>query len=250
MKINKKFAFTTSVLGTLVASSAAFAGAGPHWGYEGEEGPSHWGELDANYAVCASGRNQAPIDVHDAVDAELPPVEFHYKAGGWDEVNNGHSIQVNYQPGSSIKVNGHRYELKQFHFHTPSENHVEGHEFPLEAHLVHADADGNLAVIAVMFEQGETNQALADAWEEMPEHADEHHKLLHQVSAEALLPSSHEYYRFNGSLTTPPCSEGVLWLVMKEPVTASAEQIEHFAKVMGHPNNRPIQPTNARMVVQ
>jgi len=243
------------VLGGLAAAAVtvalpALAGTGAHWGYEGVEGPTHWGQLDPKWHSCGDGRNQSPIDVQGAIHADLPPLEVHYAVGGDDEINNGHTIEVHYQPGSYITVDGHDYALKQFHFHAPSENHLNGKEFPLEAHLVHADADGNLAVIAVMFEEGAHNQALATAWQDMPKDAETHHELLTQASAGALLPADRSYYRFNGSLTTPPCSEGVVWLVMKQPIKAGADQIERFARVMGHPNNRPLQPVNARVVLE
>jgi carbonic anhydrase len=234
----------------LALALPALAGTGAHWGYEGAEGPIHWGELDPKWHSCADGRNQSPIDIQATVDADLPPLELHYAVGGDDEINNGHTVQVHYQPGSSITVDGRDYALKQFHFHAPSENHIGGREYPLEAHLVHADADGNLAVIAVMFEEGAHNHALATAWQDMPERPGTHHELLTRASAEALLPAERGYYRFNGSLTTPPCSEGVVWLVMKQPVAAGADQIGQFARVMGHPNNRPVQPLNARVVLE
>ena len=232
------------------AIDVALADGGAHWTYEGAEGPEHWGELDPHYIACRNGHSQTPIDIHDAKQANLPPIEFHYAVAGDDEVNNGHSVQVNYRPGSAIRIDGHDYQLKQFHFHAPSENHVDGHEYPMEAHLVHADKDGHLVVIAVMFEQGTHNHALATAWQDMPEAPHSHHELLSKASAEALLPANRNYYRFDGSLTTPPCTEGVVWLVMKQPVTASKEQIAHFTRVMGHPNNRPIQPLNGRVVQQ
>ena len=244
----RPFARSTLALCLAISCGVAAAATSPHWDYEGAEGPEHWGEIDPNFETCRSGTSQSPIDIHDTVDADLPPLEIHYAVGGRDEVNNGHSIQINYEPGSTITLGGHDYQLKQFHFHTPSENHVEGHAFPLEAHLVHADDKGNLAVIAVMFEAGAHNQALADAWQDMPETPHTHHLLLTRASAAALLPANHDYYRFDGSLTTPPCSEGVAWLVMKQPLTVSQEQIDHFAKVMGHPNNRPIQALNGRVV--
>jgi carbonic anhydrase len=224
--------------------------AGAHWGYEDHEGPAHWGELDPGYVLCRTGQGQSPIDIHDTIDTDLPAIEFHYRAGGRDEINNGHTIQIDYEPGSTISYDGRDYALKQFHFHTPSENHIDGHEFPLEAHLVHADAEGHLLVIAVMFKEGGHNHALATAWQDMPERPHTHHLLHTHAFAGALLPQSRDYYRFDGSLTTPPCSEGVTWLVMKAPVTASQEQIAHFARVMGHPNNRPVQPLNGRVVQQ
>ena len=231
-------------------TESVLAGSGAHWTYEGAEGPEHWGELDPHYIACRDGHSQTPIDIHDAEQGNLPPIEFHYAVGGDDEVNNGHSVQVNYRPGSGIRIDGRDYQLKQFHFHAPSENHVEGREYPMEAHLVHADKDGHLAVIAVMFEEGARNHALATAWQDMPESPHTHHELLSKASAEALLPTNRDYYRFDGSLTTPPCTEGVVWVVMKQPVTASKEQIAHFAQVMGHPNNRPIQSVNDRLVQQ
>ncbi len=180
----------------------------------------------------------------------MPPLEFHYAVSGYDELNNGHTIQVNYQGGSWLTVDGHNYELKQFHFHAPSENHIHGHEFPMEAHLVHADSEGHLAVVAVMFEAGAENAELKTAWQAMPTHADEHHALTQKISAAALLPAKHDYYHFTGSLTTPPCTEGVNWIVLKQPVTASAAQIAQFSQVMGHPNNRPLQALNKRTVQQ
>lgn len=234
----------------LAGAAPGFAGGDAHWDYEGDEGPSHWGELDPSWHVCSDGRNQSPIDLQDAVDAELPPLALHYTVGGVDEINNGHSIQIDYAPGSWLTLDGHDYALKQFHFHAPSENHISGHEYPLEGHLVHADADGNLAVIAILFEEGAHNQALATAWQDMPRHPHHHHELLTRASAAALLPEDLGYYRFNGSLTTPPCSEGVVWLVMKQPVTVSKAQLDAFVEVMGHPNNRPLQPINARVVLQ
>jgi carbonic anhydrase len=194
--------------------------------------------------------NQSPIDLTGLIEAELAPVQFDYKPGGSEVLNNGHTVQVTYAPGSKITLDGREFELKQFHFHAPSENHIEGRSYPMEGHLVHADKDGNLAVVAVMFEEGAANAALTTSWAEMPEKAGQKRRIAEPVSAEGLLPANRDYYRFNGSLTTPPCSEGVRWLVMKDPVTASKEQIERFAHVMHHPNNRPVQPINARTVLQ
>jgi carbonic anhydrase len=234
----------------LLAASAAFAAGGAHWGYEGAEGPEYWGELAPAFHLCGEGRNQSPIDLHGFVEASLTPLVFSYHEGVSDIVNNGHTIKLDSKAGSSVEVDGHRYELKQFHFHSPSENRINGKSFPLEAHLVHADEDGNLAVVAVVFEEGEANAALQKAWPHMPEKAGETMALPLHISAASLLPDDRDYYRFNGSLTTPPCSEGVLWLVMKQPMSASAEQIARFRHVMHHDNNRPLQPLNARAVLQ
>ncbi|MFD2111766.1 carbonic anhydrase [Thiorhodococcus fuscus] len=241
---------TRVVLFTLLtASCTAFAAHG-HWGYSGAEGPDHWGELDQAFSVCGSGKNQSPVDLTEFIDAQLPPIGFHYQPGGEEEENNGHSIQIDYAKGSGISLNGHEYALKQYHFHTPSENHIRGKAFPMEAHLVHVDAHGKIAVIAVMIQEGAENPALTEAWSLMPEQPETKVHLHHPVSAEDLLPKNRDYYRFTGSLTTPPCTEGVAWLVMKEPVTASADQIRKFASVMGHPNNRPIQAANHRVILE
>ncbi|MGV6858112.1 MAG: carbonic anhydrase [bacterium] len=221
-----------------------------HWGYSGEAGPSHWGSLDGAYTTCGTGKNQSPINLSGFIEADMMPIQFDYGTKAHEILNNGHTVQANYQPGSSITVDGHSFELKQFHFHAPSENTINGESFPMEAHLVHADKDGNLAVVAVMFREGEANHALESLWSSMPEKAGTTTALPAAVSVNGILPTNRDYYRFNGSLTTPPCSEGVEWLVLKTPVTASAAQIEHFSHTMHHPNNRPVQPVNARPVLQ
>lgn len=224
--------------------------AAQHWGYSGAEGPENWSKVDPKFAMCALGRNQSPIDLAGFVEAELTPLKIAYKPGAADIVNNGHTIQVDHAPGSTLAVAGRTFELKQFHFHAPSENRIGGKQFPLEGHLVHADMDGNLAVIAVMFQEGAASAALAKLWEKMPAKAGEKTTLPAGLSAEQLLPADRDYYRFNGSLTTPPCSEGVWWLVMKKPVSASKAQVGQFAKTVGFANNRPIQPVNARPVLR
>jgi carbonic anhydrase len=222
-----------------------------HWSYNNDNtGPDHWGELDPKSATCATGKNQSPVNISNTIEGDLPAIEFNYKPGGELILNNGHTIQVNYKPGSTITVSGHTFELKQFHFHAPSENTIESKSYPLEGHLVHADKDGNLAVVAIMFEEGAKNAELEKAWGQMPEHADDRNKLFIEVDADKLLPTNRDYYRFTGSLTTPPCSEGVWWLVMKNGVTASKPQIEKFMHTLHHPNNRPVQPANARMIVK
>ncbi|WP_069472111.1 carbonic anhydrase [Candidatus Marithrix sp. Canyon 246] len=221
-----------------------------HWGYSGDESPKHWGDLHKNYSLCSSGKNQSPINLTNLIESDLAAIEFNYGTLVSDIVNNGHTVQANYAAGSSITLNGHSFDLKQFHFHTPSENHINGKSYPMEAHLVHADKAGNLAVVAVMFEQGDANSAMADLWKQIPKKAGDKHSLSSKVNASNLLPENKDYYRFNGSLTTPPCTEGVLWLVMKNSVSVSKQQIETFSNVIHHANNRPIQAINARPVLQ
>ncbi|MFQ2102911.1 carbonic anhydrase [Aeromonas rivipollensis] len=234
--------------GALLLCPAAFA-ATVHWEYSGEAGPAKWARLTPEFGQCA-GSNQSPVNLTALVEAELAPLQFHYLPGGKTLVNNGHTVQVNYAPDSTLQLDGMAFELRQFHFHAPSENLIEGRSYPLEGHLVHANDKGELAVVAVMFEAGSANPALSQAWQALPTKAGETRALKVPLSAEQLLPTQRDYYRFSGSLTTPPCSEGVRWLVMKQPVQVSQAQIDAFKAVMHHPNNRPVQPLNGRLVLQ
>lgn len=228
----------------MALTSSSVAMAEDHWSYQGDDGPSHWGGL------CSSGKNQSPVDLRDAVKARLAPLSFKYDSLAQDVLNNGHTVQVTYAPGSTLTVDSHQYQLKQFHFHAPSENLLDGKHFPLEAHFVHADADGNLAVVAVFFEGGAANAALEKLGKDLPLRAGDKHDLDVKIAAAELMPKARDYYRFSGSLTTPPCSEGVNWLVLKHPITASEKQIEQLHAAMGHDNARPVQPLNARIIVQ
>lgn len=233
-------------------SSSPAPGHPARWTYSGPEGPEHWAELDPAYRACA-GRNQSPIDLSHLLDANLPPLLFSYLRGGESISNNGHTVQIEFPAGSSLEVDGVRFELQQVHFHAPSENRIAGRSFPLEGHLVHADEAGNLAVVAVMFVAGEENRALAGAWSNaaaIPEQADGRLALAQPPSAEGFLPMNRDYYQYNGSLTTPPCTEGVRWIVLKESSSASREQIEAFRNAIQHPNNRPVQPAYARPILE
>jgi len=234
----------------LLAGTTFAAENHAHWGYSGENGPENWAKLTPEYGACGTGKNQTPINLAGFVEADLKPLKFAYQAGTSQIVNNGHTIQINYAPGSTVTINKVAYELKQFHFHAPSENQIKGKSYPLEGHFVHADKDGNLAVVAVMFKQGKADAALAKLWSQLPEHEGEPVALNTKLSAMSLLPKQKDYYRFSGSLTTPPCTEGVRWIVMKQPVSASAAQIDAFKKIMEHDNNRPLQALNARLILQ
>jgi len=220
-----------------------------HWSYEGEGSPKHWAQIDKRFFMCKKGQNQSPVNLTGFTESDLPAITFNYHLISTEILDNGHTEQVNVQKGSSITVDDIVFDLKQFHFHTPSENNINGKSFPLEAHFVHASKEGKLAVVAVMFEEGEPNAALTELWEQMPEKTGEHHT-IDAKHLDALIPKKRDYYRFNGSLTTPPCTEGVRWLVMKKPVTLSKLQINKFAKIMHMHNNRPIQPTNARVILK
>jgi carbonic anhydrase len=237
------FAFTAPVV------AGEPAGHKSEWSYEGATGPSEWGRLKPEFGACAGRSNQSPIDIATTIDAVLPPLKTRYPAAGIEVINNGHTVQANFKPGSAVTIDGRAFELKQFHFHSPSENRISGKTYPLEAHLVHADTDGQLTVIAVFFAEGKPNPMVTAVWERIPK-VGEKNDLPAPLSAAALLPANRDYYRFNGSLTTPPCSEGVRWIVMKQPMTVSKAQIEQFQKTLGFANNRPVQPVLARPVLR
>ncbi len=220
-----------------------------HWQYgRGHGGPAHWGELSSEYATCGVGKLQSPIDIQRARKAALPPIRFDYQPGTPKVVNNGHTIQVTPPPGSSIAVGDHRYDLLQFHFHAPSEEAISGKRAPLVAHLVHRDADGKLAVVAVLFDVGPRNAALDPVFAHLP--AEPHTEVtLDDVELDpgGMLPAKRGYYEFEGSLTTPPCTEGVRWLVLQRHSTVSQEELAAFRKL--YPDNaRPLQPLNGRTV--
>jgi len=220
------------------------------WGYSGSEGPSHWGELSPEFAACKTGHRQSPVNIVGAQSADLPPIQFEYKPGALHIINNGHTIEINYGPGSFIKIGDKRYELKQFHFHHPSEETIKGKRFPMEVHLVHSDADGHLAVVSVLLEEGSANPLVETLWGLAPKTAspEKTHDNL-QINAADLLPANLSYFTFAGSLTTPPCTEGVSWLVLKTPVTISNRQVATFAGIYPY-DERPIQPLYGRTVLE
>ncbi|MDD2933268.1 MAG: carbonic anhydrase family protein [Methylotenera sp.] len=221
-----------------------------HWTYEGKEGPENWGKLKPEFAVCNTGLNQSPINIEDTVDASMKPLKLLQKFPIKDIVNNGHTVQANFKVGNILAIDNMSFQLKQVHFHAPSENTIKGKSFPLEAHFVHADAKGNLSVIAVMFKEGKPNIGLEKLWKQIPSDIDKPVNLKSRVLASEMMPANQDYYRFSGSLTTPPCSEGVRWLLIKTPMTASNEQIEAFKSVLKHHNNRPVQPLNGRVIIE
>jgi len=187
-----------SLLACILLLCPAVFAATVHWEYSGEAGPAQWARLTPEFGQCA-GSNQSPVNLTALVEAELAPLQFHYQAGGKTLVNNGHTVQVNYAPGSTLQLDGMAFELKQFHFHAPSENLIEGKSYPLEGHLVHANGKGELAVVAVMFEAGRANAALSQAWQALPTKVGETRALKAPLSAELLLPARRDYYRFSGS---------------------------------------------------
>lgn len=220
------------------------------WSYSGAEGPKKWGNLNPDYQICKIGHEQSPIDIANAKKEALPAIHFDYKPATLKIINNGHSIQINYPPGSFITVGDKKYELKQFHFHHPSEEHINGKGFDMVAHLVHADSDGKLVVVAVLLKKGNANAMLAKIWEHLPPTEGPESEVGGvEINPSALLPAEIGYYTFAGSLTTPPCSEAVTWFVLKKPSEISAEEIAAFAKIYPH-DARPIQPTNGRSIAE
>ena len=224
----------------------------PHWSYSGEAGPENWGELDEAFQLCALGTEQSPIDLTEAdvTQEDLQDIAFNYQPTALTLLNNGHTVQVPYDAGSTITLNGEEYELLQFHFHTPSEHAVEGELLGAELHFVHRriGTEGDLAVVGVLIEEGAENEALAGVLANAPEEEGEA-ETEETVDANALLPEGRATYRYPGSLTTPPCSQGVLWNVLAQPIEMSAEQIETLFSLIGE-SNRPLQPLGDRALLE
>jgi carbonic anhydrase len=222
----------------------------PHWTYAGKEGPENWGNLDSSYAACSNGHAESPINITGARKTDLPALKFDYHSVPLNIVDNGHTIEINYAAGSTLTVGEQIYTLKQFHFHHPSEEHVDGKGFPLVAHLVHADADGHLAVVAVLFELGSANPLIDTLWKNIPSEKEKPQDIPSvSIQVRDLLPNGVGYFTYTGSLTTPPCTEGVSWYVLKRHVTVSPQQLAAFAKI--YPMDaRPIQPTDGRDILE
>ena len=256
MNCRAKNAFLISVvifLSTLLSAAPNLApdeGHAPHWSYSGPEGPDHWGDLDPTFALCKNGKEQSPIDIHEVHNSDLQPIHFAYRPVPMKIINNGHTIQINVKSGGGITIGGAKYQLVQFHFHKPSEEAINGKHFDMVAHLVHQDVGGKLAVVAVMLKSGKESPVLQLLWNNLPaDDRKEHAPGNVTVNVASLLPVDQKYYTFAGSLTTPPCSEGVTWYVLKSPVQVSAAQIAAFGKLFPM-NARPIQPTNSRQILE
>jgi carbonic anhydrase len=248
----KTVVLLASILGLLIfpAGAAAQETHSAHWAYSGPDDPKHWAKLDPAYSACALGHTESPINIAHAQSADLPALKLEYEPTPLNIIDNGHTIQVSLARGSALAVGDKAYALKQLHFHHPSEEHVNGKSFPLVAHLVHQDAEGHLAVVAVLFHEGPPNPLLETLWKNIPTEKEKAQDVP-SVSIQVLdlLPADRGYFTFAGSLTTPPCTEGVTWYVLKSYATVSAEQMSVFAKL--YPRNaRPIQPTNGRKILQ
>ncbi len=213
------------------------------WAYEGEQGPAAWGGL------CASGRRQSPIDIRGGLPVALDPISFNYQAGEFSVLDTGHTVQVNVVPGSYAQLNGRRYQLQQFHFHRPSEETLDGRRFDLSVHLVHRDEEGRRLVVAVLVQQGSAQPVLRSVFGNLPLEKHQENKARSTLNPAELLPAEQAYYTYMGSLTTPPCSEDVQWVVLRHPVAASADQLELFGRLYMN-NVRPLQQAEGRRILQ
>jgi len=242
-RVWNKLLATVVVAGLSVGAGAAHAADASRWSYAGATGPAKWAKLEKSFASCASGKTQSPIDIPDAEarKGDLPPLLFDYRPVPLRIVDDGHTIQVNYAPGSTVSVEGKRYELIEFHFHKPSEHKISGKAHDMEVQLVHKGKDGKLAVIAIMLDEGKESALIKTLWANLPQTKDRE-KVVDAVKINALelLPRDKGYYTFAGSLTTPPCSEDVKWFVLKTPTQISADEAARFAR--SYPMNaRPVQ---------
>ena len=229
-----------------LCASAGSASEG-HWSYDGATGPEKWGGLDAEDAVCSAGGQQSPIDISAPINARQPPLRMNWSKRPDTIVNNGHTIELEFAEGNTLQMGDRRYALKQFHFHHPSEHLIEGKRFAMEAHFVHAGTDG-LAVIGVLMVAGKPNAMFKKIIRTMPRETGSPVQADPAVDARGLLPTDHAYYHYEGSLTTPPCSETVDWIVLDHPIEVDERDIADFAKL--YPMNaRPVQKRDRRFIL-
>jgi carbonic anhydrase len=232
-------------------SMAAHAQWKTPWDYRGASGPGHWSELDPDYAPCNAGRRQSPIDIRGTTKAALPAIQFEYHPGPLNIINNGHTaVRVDYPPGNGefLVMGGKRFELTQLHFHHPSEEYIRGKSFPMDIHLMHKSADGQIVGVAVLLTVGPANSAIDQLWMHMPQSNDGPHEISGvEFDPTGLIPASTGYDTYDGSQTAPPCTEGVTWIVLKSPLSISGSALRQFSRLYPH-NVRPLQPLNGRVV--
>jgi len=220
---------------------------GTHWSYEGDSGPANWSKINVDWAKCGNGNRQSPIDIRDGMKVDLEQISFDYHPSSFNVVDNGHTVQVGVGSGNYITVQNRMFELQQFHFHRPAEDRINGKTYEMVVHLVHRDASGRLAILAVMLERGEPQPTIQTVWNNLPLEKFDTISPTILLDPANLLPARRDYYTFMGSMTEPPCSEDVLWLVMKQPMPASAAQMALFSRLYPF-NARPLQPANGRII--
>lgn len=221
-----------------------------HWDYVvgGDMGPDVWGDLSPKFATCKTGLEQSPINIENATQAKgMPRIKINYSPAPYDAIDNGHTVQVNFPAGRMMKVGGKKFELLQFHYHTGSEHTIDGKRYPLELHLVHKTKEGTLGVLGVMVEAGEANPTLQTILDHLPDPGKTRVEPKLQLNPAGILPNTLTYFGYDGSLTTPPCSEGVKWHVLNTPITASQAQLDAFDDIYGI-TYRPVQPLNGRKI--
>lgn len=247
-RVWKRLLAMVAVAGLTGAADVSMAADASRWSYSGATGPTKWAKLEKSYASCASGKTQSPIDIPDAEarKGDLPPLLFDYRPSPLRIIDDGHTIQVNYAPGSTISVAGTRYELVEFHFHKPGEEKISGKGHDMEAQLVHRSKDGKLAIVAVLLNEGKESALIKTLWANLPQTKDKENVVdAVKINVLELIPRDKSYYTFAGSLTSPPCTEDVKWFVLKTPTQISADEIARFGK--SYPMNaRPVQELNAR----
>lgn len=221
--------------------------AGGAWSYAGETGPEHWARLRGDYALCGNGKRQSPIDIRDGIGVYLDPIEFDYKASSFGVIDTGRTVRVNLAPGNFMEVMGRRYQLERIEFHRPAEERISGRQFDMGAHLIHKDAEGRTAIVAVLLDRGAEQPVIQAVWNNLPLEKGEEMPARAGIDVTGLLPSDRRYYTYMGSMTTPPCKEGVLWMVMKSPVAISSDQLAIFSRL--YPMNaRPVQAASGRLI--
>jgi carbonic anhydrase len=230
-----------------VVAKAAAPARGTHWTYEGESGPANWSKINSDWAQCSTGRRQSPIDIRDGIKVDLEQITFDYHPASFNEVDNGHTIQVTVGGGNFITVGNQTYELQQFHFHRPSEERINGKGTEMVIHLVHKSAEGRLAIVAVLLERGKAHSLIQTVWNNLPLEKYEAVSPTVVLDLKEALPERREYFTYMGSLSEPPCTEGVLWIVMKQTMQASPAQMALFSRL--YPlNARPVQPSYGRVI--
>jgi carbonic anhydrase len=232
-----------------LCAANVFAAEDAHWSYEGEKGPAKWAELDAANKACSAGSQQSPIDIGATVKAKLPPLGINWANVADTIVNNGQTIQLNFTDGSTLTLDNTTYKLVQFHFHRPSEHIIAGKNFAMEAHFVHRADSGALAVLGVLMTTGSPNAAFNRIVATMPPQPARPVEADARINPNGLLPANRSYYRYSGSLTTPPCAETVEWLLLRTPLQVSGADIATFAKLY-QDNVRPAQQSNRRYVLE
>lgn len=243
----KKVAEVKQKQAAVIAATPPPPRHGTRWSYDGEDGPANWSSINVDWAKCGTGNRQSPIDIRDGMKVDLEQIVFDYNPASFTVVDNGHTIEVNLNGGNYITVQNRTYELLQFHFHRPSEERINGKSFEMVVHLVHKDAEGKMAVVSVLLERGKAHSLIQTVWNNLPLEKGDVVSPSVVLDMKELLPKHRDYFTYMGSLTTPPCSEGVLWLVMKEPVQASPAQMALFSRL--YPlNARPVQASGGRVI--